>query len=87
MVAIRHEKPSDIAAREALLDLAYGAVRLTKPSERLRTGRRPADGLSFVAIEQGAVVGTVEQAKSNTTFGVRPYLTLMPASGFVPRWS
>ena len=59
MVAIRHEKPSDIAAREALLDLAYGAVRLTKPSERLRTGRRPADGLSFVAIEQGAVVGTV----------------------------
>jgi predicted N-acetyltransferase YhbS len=59
MFTIRHEKPSDTAAREALLDLAYGPVRLDKPSERLRAGRRPAGGLSFVAVEDGRIVGTV----------------------------
>ena len=59
MVTIRLEKPSDAAAREALLDLAYGPVRFEKPSERLRAGRTPARGLSFVAVEDGRVVGTV----------------------------
>jgi predicted N-acetyltransferase YhbS len=59
MVTIRHEKPSDAAAREALLDLAYGRVRFSKTSERLRTGRRPAAGLSFIAVDGGRVVGTV----------------------------
>ena len=59
MVTIRLEKPSDAAAREALLDLAYGPVRFTKPSERLRAGRKPARGLSFVAVEDGRVIGTV----------------------------
>ena len=59
MATIRLEKPSDAAAREALLDLAYGPVRFTKPSERLRAGRNPARGLSFVAVEDGRVIGTV----------------------------
>jgi predicted N-acetyltransferase YhbS len=59
MLTIRLEKSSDTAAREALLDLAYGPVRFEKPSERLRTGRAPARGLSFVAVEDGRVVGTV----------------------------
>jgi predicted N-acetyltransferase YhbS len=59
MLNIRLEKPSDASAREALLDLAYGPVRFEKPSERLRTGRAPARGLSFVAVEDGRVVGTV----------------------------
>ena len=59
MLTIRQEKPSDAAAREALLDAAYGPVRFTKPSERLRAGRKPARGLSFVAVEDGRVVGTV----------------------------
>ena len=60
MITIRQEKlvPTS-AAREALLDPAYGPARFTKPSERLREGRLPADGLSFVAIEDGRVVGTV----------------------------
>ena len=34
-------------------------ARFTKPSERLREGRKPADGLSFVAIDDGRMVGTV----------------------------
>ena len=59
MLTIRLEKASDAAAREALLDLAYGPVRFEKPSERLRAGRAPARGLSFVAVEDGRIVGTV----------------------------
>jgi predicted N-acetyltransferase YhbS len=57
MISIRTERPADVAAREALLDVAYGPVRFTKPSQRLREHRDPA--LSFVALEQGRVVGTV----------------------------
>jgi predicted N-acetyltransferase YhbS len=59
MFKIRHEKPSDIAAREALLDLAYGPIRFSKTSELLRIGRQAARGLSFVAEEDGRIVGTV----------------------------
>ena len=59
MLTIRLEKPSDAAAREALLDRAYGPIRFEKPSQRLRGDRAPARGLSFVAVEDGRVVGTV----------------------------
>jgi len=59
MVTIREEKFADIAAREALLDEAYGAARLAKTSQRLREGRLPADGLSLVAVERGRIVGTI----------------------------
>lgn len=59
MIQIRLERPSDAAAREALLDAAYGAVRFEKPSQRLRAGRGPAAGLSFVAVANGRVIGTV----------------------------
>jgi predicted N-acetyltransferase YhbS len=59
MFTIRKEKPTDVAAREALLDLAYGPARFSKPSELLRVGRQPARGLSFVAVEDGRIVGTV----------------------------
>jgi predicted N-acetyltransferase YhbS len=59
MVTIRSERPVDEVAREALLDVAYGQIRYRKPSARLRSGRLPADGLSFVAVERGRVIGTV----------------------------
>jgi predicted N-acetyltransferase YhbS len=59
MVTIRHERPSDIAAREALLDGCFGEARFAKTSERLREGRRPAAGLSFVATAGDRVAGTV----------------------------
>jgi predicted N-acetyltransferase YhbS len=59
MVTIRDERNSDIAARETLLDVAYGAERFTKTSERLREGRLPADRLSLVAIDNGQIIGTV----------------------------
>lgn len=59
MVTIRHERPADAAAREVLLDLSFGACRYAKTSERLREGRRPAEGLSLVASDRGRVIGTV----------------------------
>jgi predicted N-acetyltransferase YhbS len=59
MVTIRHERPGDVPAREVLLDLAFGAARFAKASERLREGRRPAKGLAFVALDAGRVVGSV----------------------------
>jgi predicted N-acetyltransferase YhbS len=59
MIMIRHEKSSDASAREALLDVAYGPARFGKTSHRLREGRAPAAGLSFVAIEDGRVIGTL----------------------------
>ena len=57
MVAIRHERTGDVAAREQLLDVSYGPVRFTKTSERLREGRLPE--LSLVAADGRRVVGTV----------------------------
>lgn len=60
MVTIRHETASDVAAREALLDKAFGKARLRKTSERLREGRLPAEGLAFTALDpKGRVIGTL----------------------------
>lgn len=57
---IRDERRCDVAAREALLDAAFGAARFTKTCERLREGRRPAGGLALVAEDRaGRLIGTV----------------------------
>jgi predicted N-acetyltransferase YhbS len=59
-IAIVAETAADIPAREALLDRAMGAKRRKKSSEKLRRGRRPSEGLAFVARDaDGRVVGTV----------------------------
>ncbi|HEY0218625.1 MAG TPA: N-acetyltransferase [Afipia sp.] len=57
--AIRAERASDVAAREALLDAAFGENRHARTCQRLRDGRAPAEGLAFSAVHQGRVVGTV----------------------------
>jgi predicted N-acetyltransferase YhbS len=59
MVTIRHEMTSDIDAREYLLDRVWGASRFAKTAERLREGREPSTGLSFVAEHDGDLAGTV----------------------------
>src|SRR5712671_6385802 len=59
MTTIRKEAARDIAAREALLDRAFGEARRQKAVERLREGRLPADRLSFIATDKSRVVGTV----------------------------
>ena len=58
MITLRHERPADIPAREALLDQAFGTARARKSSQRLRDGRQPADGLAFVAADGKQLVGT-----------------------------
>jgi predicted N-acetyltransferase YhbS len=58
MISIRKERPPDAAAREALLDEAFGKRRWRKSSQRLRDGRSPADGLAFVATDGRRVIGT-----------------------------
>ena len=57
--AIRSERASDVAAREALLDACFGDNRHARTCQRLRDGRAPAEGLSLSAVAQGRLVGTV----------------------------
>jgi predicted N-acetyltransferase YhbS len=57
--ALRAERASDVPAREALLDVCFGEGRFARTCQRLRDGRKPAEGLAFVAVRRGKVVGTV----------------------------
>lgn len=50
--AIRSERASDVAAREALLDACFGENRHLRTCQRLRDGRAPAEGLAFSAVRQ-----------------------------------
>lgn len=76
---ITAENGADAAAREALLDRAMGACRKRKSSEKLRRGRRPSEGLAFVARnETGAIVGTVRLWDVRLGEGGAPALLLGP---------
>ena len=68
---------ADVSAREALLDRAFGDARFAKTAERLREGRLPAEGLSFVAEQTISVVGTV-RLWHVTAGPARPALLLGP---------
>jgi len=57
--AIRAERPSDVAAREALLDACFGENRHLRTCQRLRDGRAPAKGLALSAMREGRLIGTV----------------------------
>ncbi|MFA6154518.1 GNAT family N-acetyltransferase [Mesorhizobium sp.] len=73
------ESAADVAARDALLDAAMGPRRKTKSSEKLRRGRRPSEGLAFVARDaSGAVTGTVRLWDVTLGEGGRPALLLGP---------
>jgi predicted N-acetyltransferase YhbS len=76
---IRHERPGDVKAREALLDEAFGETRYRKSSQRLRDGRLPAEGLSFVAAEGKRVVGTARLWQAACASG-EPALLLGPVA-------
>ena len=77
MITIREETAFDVAAREALLDAAFGEARFTKTSQRLREDRLPADGLSFVACRTGQLIGTARLWDISAGPG-RPALLLGP---------
>jgi predicted N-acetyltransferase YhbS len=58
--AIVGEADAHLAARDALLDRAMGPKWRKKSSEKLRRGRRPSEGLAFVACNaEGGIIGTV----------------------------
>jgi predicted N-acetyltransferase YhbS len=58
MPLIRHERITDITARESLLNDAFGAGRFRKSSQMLRDGRLPAERLAFVATDGTRLIGT-----------------------------
>jgi predicted N-acetyltransferase YhbS len=74
--AIRSERASDVAAREALLDACFGESRHTRTCQRLRDGRAPAEGLSFSAMSGGRLVGTLRLW--HVSAGGQPALMLGP---------
>jgi predicted N-acetyltransferase YhbS len=77
--SIAPESLADIAARETLLDRAMGAKRRRKSSEKLRRGRVPAEGLAFVARDEGgALIGTVRLWDVRLGHGGAPALLLGP---------
>ncbi len=56
---LRPERPADQAGIDALVARAFGPGRLAKTAERLREGNRPIMDLSFVAEQDGQLVGCV----------------------------
>jgi predicted N-acetyltransferase YhbS len=74
--AIRGERASDVAAREALLDACFGANRQLRTCQRLRDGRAPAEGLAFTAVRNDKLVGTVRLWHVGA--GSKPALMLGP---------
>src|SRR5487761_1997602 len=77
--AIRSERASDAAAREALLDACFGANRQARTCQRLRDGRAPAEGLALSAVAKGRLVGTVRLW--HVSAGGAPALVLGPLAG------
>ena len=74
--AIRAERASDVAAREALLDACFGDNRHTRTCQRLRDGRTPAEGLGLSAVLRGKLVGTLRLW--HVSAGGKPALMLGP---------
>jgi predicted N-acetyltransferase YhbS len=59
MWQIRAEEPGDAAEVEALVARSFGPGRYAKSAYRLREGAAPEAGLSFVAVEDGTLKGSV----------------------------
>jgi predicted N-acetyltransferase YhbS len=57
--AIRGERATDVAAREALLDASFGVNRRLRTCQRLRDGQTPAEGLAFSVVRRGRLIATV----------------------------
>jgi predicted N-acetyltransferase YhbS len=59
MFTLRPERPEDGPAIESLLDTCFGPGRFAKTAYRLREGVAAIEALSFVAEEDGALIGTI----------------------------
>ncbi len=79
VIVITAETAADVPAREALLDRAMGPKRRKKSSEKLRRGRKPSEGLAFVARDaDGSIIGTVRLWDVAAGEGGFPALLLGP---------
>jgi predicted N-acetyltransferase YhbS len=76
LFAIRGERATDVAAREALLDASFGVNRQLRTCQRLRDGQTPAEGLAFSVVRRGRLIATVRLWHVNA--GGVPALVLGP---------
>lgn len=76
MFSVCPERPCDAAAIEALLDEVFGPGRFARTAYHLREGVEPVSGLSFVAIDEGALRGSIRF--SPVSIGGRKVLLLGP---------
>ena len=76
MWEIRPERPEEAVIVEALVEKSFGPGRYVKSAYRLREGVDPEAGLSFVAIEDGALRGSVRFWP--VMVGMNPALLLGP---------
>jgi predicted N-acetyltransferase YhbS len=77
-IVIEDERAADCRAREGLLDEAFGLERFAKTCQRLRDGRRPAEGMALAARDDGDLVGTLRCWRVSA--GGRPALLLGPVA-------
>ncbi len=59
MITLVEERHEHAPAIERLLDVAFGEERWHKTCQRLREAQAPLSGLSLVALDRDALVGTV----------------------------
>lgn len=59
MFQICHERPSDVADIETLLDTTFGPDRFDKASYRVREDECPLNHLSFIALSDARLIGTI----------------------------
>jgi predicted N-acetyltransferase YhbS len=76
MALIRLETPADTVACDAIVAAAFGPGRYAKTAYRLREGVKPVAALSFVALEDVRIVGTVRYWP--VMIGGQPALMLGP---------
>src|SRR6266513_1067742 len=85
--AIRSERTSDVAAREALLDACFGDNRHARTCQRLRDGRVPAEGLALWSVrlwhvsaggKPALMLGPLAVEASSRQLGVADALTHHP---------
>lgn len=81
---IRPIVPADATAVDALHDIAFGPGRFARTAYRLREGVPPDPSLSFVAVSDGSVIGSVWMTPIR--IGGRPALLLGPLA-VRPDWT
>lgn len=75
-LAVSPESPADADDVVRLIDRIFGPGRFAKSAERLREGNRPLRELSFVARQDGTLVGAVRMWP--VRIGDRPAVLLGP---------